>query len=301
METLYTPAEVADKLKLKKNTIYDLIKRGELPSAKVGKQLRISSADLERYLSRSNPVRTQPALTCQQPHKEPASDENIWIISGQAPLLDTLCSMAGQPAEGYFWLRSYQNSYHSLQQLYLEKVQAAACCLWNEDSQAFDLSLLEHFLPGMAVSVVHLCKYRLGFYVPKGNPGRLHTVKDLASSSLVFANREKGSEPRRLLDTHLRREGLSAADVPGYANIFSSHQSVAAAVAAAAADTGIGDEASVLLYPELAFIPLETGSIDLVFRQESSILKETICSREFKNVLSLTAGYDTSETGRILI
>ena len=42
MNKLYTAQEIADKLKIKKTTVYELIKRGELESSKIGKQLRIS-------------------------------------------------------------------------------------------------------------------------------------------------------------------------------------------------------------------------------------------------------------------
>ena len=45
--------EVADKLKIKKSTVYDLIKRGELSSSKVGKQLRVSEEQLSQYLKGS--------------------------------------------------------------------------------------------------------------------------------------------------------------------------------------------------------------------------------------------------------
>ena len=54
MNKFYTAQEVADKLKIKKTTVYDLIKRGELSSSKVGKQLRISEEQLEQYLLFSN-------------------------------------------------------------------------------------------------------------------------------------------------------------------------------------------------------------------------------------------------------
>ena len=51
MNKIYTAQEVADKLKIKKSTVYDLIKRGELPSSKVGKQLRVSEEQLSQYLN----------------------------------------------------------------------------------------------------------------------------------------------------------------------------------------------------------------------------------------------------------
>ena len=53
MNKVYTTQEVADKLKIKKSTVYDLIKRGELSSSKVGKQLRVSEEQLSQYLKGS--------------------------------------------------------------------------------------------------------------------------------------------------------------------------------------------------------------------------------------------------------
>ena len=53
MNKVYTAQEVADKLKIKKSTVYDLIKRGELSSSKVGKQLRVSEDQLSQYLKGS--------------------------------------------------------------------------------------------------------------------------------------------------------------------------------------------------------------------------------------------------------
>ena len=57
MNKVYTAQEVADKLKIKKSTVYDLIKRGELSSSKVGKQLRVSEEQLSQYLKGSNVLR----------------------------------------------------------------------------------------------------------------------------------------------------------------------------------------------------------------------------------------------------
>ena len=53
MNKFYTAQEVADKLKIKKTTVYELIKRGELSSSKIGKQLRVSEDQLSLYLNLS--------------------------------------------------------------------------------------------------------------------------------------------------------------------------------------------------------------------------------------------------------
>ena len=45
-EELFTPEEVAAKLKLSKYTIYEMIKRGDLEAHRIGRGLRISAKQL---------------------------------------------------------------------------------------------------------------------------------------------------------------------------------------------------------------------------------------------------------------
>lgn len=49
-ETLLTAAEVADQLRVSTMTIYRLIRSGELPAVRVGRNYRVRAGDLERYL-----------------------------------------------------------------------------------------------------------------------------------------------------------------------------------------------------------------------------------------------------------
>lgn len=52
-EILYTPEEIAKKLKLSKYTIYEMIKRGELSAHRLGRSLRITESQLQTYLFQS--------------------------------------------------------------------------------------------------------------------------------------------------------------------------------------------------------------------------------------------------------
>lgn len=65
----YTTEEIAQMLKISKLTVYDLIKKGELPSYRVGKQMRIDAADLEAYKQRmrSPAAQGQPRSTAGGP------------------------------------------------------------------------------------------------------------------------------------------------------------------------------------------------------------------------------------------
>lgn len=60
-DELFTPQEVADLLKIKKNTVYELIKRKELKCNKIGKQFRISKEQLEDYLNLDHVDMTKPS------------------------------------------------------------------------------------------------------------------------------------------------------------------------------------------------------------------------------------------------
>lgn len=52
-DILYKPEEIAQKLKITKGTVYEMIKRGDLDAHRIGKHLRISGPQLEIYLLKS--------------------------------------------------------------------------------------------------------------------------------------------------------------------------------------------------------------------------------------------------------
>jgi excisionase family DNA binding protein len=51
METYLTPQQVADKLQLTVQTVYQWIKDGELPAVKMKRVYRITQGDLDRFLA----------------------------------------------------------------------------------------------------------------------------------------------------------------------------------------------------------------------------------------------------------
>ena len=44
----YTIPEAAEKLRVHENTLYNMVRRGEIEHYKVGKQIRLSAAELEK-------------------------------------------------------------------------------------------------------------------------------------------------------------------------------------------------------------------------------------------------------------
>ena len=47
--TSFTPQDVADMLSIAKTTVYELIKRGDLNSYRIGNKIRIEAKDIEDY------------------------------------------------------------------------------------------------------------------------------------------------------------------------------------------------------------------------------------------------------------
>ena len=49
-ETLMTPQELCDKLRVQMSWVYDAAERGVLPAVRVGRRLRFRPSDIEKYL-----------------------------------------------------------------------------------------------------------------------------------------------------------------------------------------------------------------------------------------------------------
>lgn len=102
-----------------------------------------------------------------------------------------------------------------------------------------------------------------GLIVARGNPLRINGLADLTRPGLRYVNRAEGTGTRVVLDDLLARAGLPSSAVSGYNTQEPSHSAVAQAIAAGAADAGLGIEAEAL-GKALGFVPLATERYHLV-------------------------------------
>ena len=284
MNKLYTAQEIADKLQIKKTTVYELIKRGELYSSKVGKQLRISEQQLKQYLERSgsgNNMPDQKAVSSSTPNGNLQIPEQMSIHPQGIPVL-----------------QSFMNSYNSLYSLYFKKAHIACASL--------DLEHIRSLVPGVQLSLLCLYEYSIGLYVPSGNPLKLSGLMDFARKDIKIANREKGSTPRIYLDQFLFSEKISPASISGYHTELVSDISTAAAIATHKADSALGEEYAAHQSGLLDFIPLQTLPMYLVMETEAlsqpgfSALLEIVRSEDFRTILQGQTGYNVTRTGELL-
>lgn len=79
---LLTPAEVLSCLRVNVRTVYRLMRTGELPAVRVGRQWRIRKADLDLWLRRQQPAQpwdrsphaARAVETGRQPSRVPSWD-----------------------------------------------------------------------------------------------------------------------------------------------------------------------------------------------------------------------------------
>ncbi len=311
-ERSLTALEVSELLKINKNTVYELVKRGELPGYKIGKKLRIDEKDVFEYInnqkssSRNSKNITKSYLKNDVNINSEFKIENDIIISGQDIILDVLARHIEEKTNGIRVLRSNVGSYTSLYDLYNDKISISSSHLWDGDTNEYNTAYVRRLIPGIPCILINLAYRRQGFYVAKGNPHNITTWDDLIKSDISIVNREKGSGTRVLLDEKLRLYNVEGESIKGYNFEQSSHLAVASSIAVGDGDLGIGIEKVAHQVSEIDFVPIQEERYDLIIKKSFlkyplyKLIIEIIQSKEFKKEIKGLGEYDLRDTGKIL-
>ncbi len=300
--------EVAELLHVSKSTIYELIRRGEINSYKVGRKVRFTQDDVDAYIARSRhersmqPVhRSEVSSTLLNPDQ---TNTRRVLISGQDVVLDLLSNYLFQ--HGVTAERCYLNSFEGLLALYEGKVDAAACHLYDTEEKSFNTPYVKKLMPGVPAALINISYRNMGFYVAAGNPKEISGWRDLARRDIAILNRGVGSSARILLDGQLRRMKLDAREIRGYERVMKSHLTMAAAIAEGEADLAIGTERISRQIDGLDFIPLLEERFDLVMRKDfleeelGEKLLNILRSAPFKKEIRQFSGNDYRDMGKII-
>ena len=300
--------EVAQILHVSKSTIYDLMRRGEINSYKIGRKVRFTQDDVDAYIARSRHEQSvQPVkrLELESELLHPSKEENgKLILSGQDVVLDILASFLHQRAVSA--QRVYLNSFEGLLALYEGRVDAAACHLYDAEEKSFNTPFVKKLLPGVPAVLINISYRTQGFYVAAGNPKEIRGWRDLARRDISVLNRRPGSSARVLLDGQLHRMGLDKRMVAGYEREMKSHLTVAAAIASGEADLAIGTERISRQIEGLDFIPLLQERFDLAVHREfletdeGEKLLEIMRSEAFQKEILPFSGNNYRDLGKIV-
>lgn len=305
--------DVAQMLDVSKNTVYSLAKEGKLSSYKVGRKLRFTLEDVQSYIEGSRqgaaaqqsdglPVIQRSGDQAWVPpvsgigKRIPRTAFDAFLLGGSDAMVDGLATCLAE--SGAYVLRSYQNSYQALVDLYFGYLDAAAVSLWDSSSESCNLPYIKRLLPGMPVKVFQMAYYTQGLLVQRGNPLGLRSWGDLIHSGAMLANRERGSAARVLLDERLRIMEADPRCVPGYDREVSSALVQGSLIARKDADVGVGTEKVYHQIKGLDYLPLQTEQLVLVVAKKPSTerimraVQATLRSDAFKQGLASMVGYD---------
>ncbi|WP_159881621.1 helix-turn-helix transcriptional regulator [Paenibacillus puerhi] len=306
-ELSYTTEDIAKLLKISKLTVYDLIKKGELPAYRVGRQMRVDATDLELYKQQAREGRASRTASpsANLPRWKTEEGGRPLVITGQDVSLDILSRHIEKHTKAYRPLRSHAGSLDSLIAMYQGRADIVSTHLLDGDTGDYNLPYIRRILSGFSYVVVNLVTRAAGLCVQPGNPKQITGWEDLRRDDIRIVNREKGAGARVLLDEQLRLHGISPRQVRGYADEESNHLGVAGQVVSGAADTGVGiEKAAALVGAE--FIPLIRERYDLVMLKNDANLEwldavlSVLKSDPLRKELALVQGYDLSMTGTIL-
>jgi putative molybdopterin biosynthesis protein len=157
-----------------------------------------------------------------------------------------------------------------------------------------------------AHEVVGFAAWREGLVVSPRYAGRVRGLADALELGLRVANREPGSEARRLLDDALVQLGVDGKALAGYDSSCTAHLLVASAIAAGLADVGVASEPAALVYG-LGFVPWQEETCELwipgsqLGTPEVRALLDVMAGSELRAQLSAIPGYDTTPCGTVAI
>lgn len=310
-EMSYTTEEIAKLLRISKLTVYDLIKKGELPSYRVGKQMRVDASDLEAYKQRakgqmqsdSNATTESSSRMAPQPITR---NTNSIVITGQDMSLDILSKHMENKIPGFRPLRAHVGSMDSLVSMYRGESDIVSTHLLDGDTGEYNLPYIRKLFVGSSYIVINLLARNAGLFVRQGNPLGIRSWADLSRPGLRLVNRERGSGARVLLDEQLRLHHINPHQITGYAFEQTNHLGVASKVASGEADVGVGIEKAAAIVNHIEFIPLIQERYDLVILKNNATrawlptLLDIVRSSQFQKDLQTISGYDLSRTGEIL-
>ncbi len=301
--TALTPKEVAEILKVSKYTVYEMAKKGEIASYRVGNKVRIDKSDIEEYKSRTMSINISNDSVCEL---EALKRKYGFVISGEDFILDILSCHLQRRIDNNIVLRSFTGSYFALFDMYKGNVQLAAIHLWDAETGEYNVPYVKKMLPGIPTVVIHLADRMQGLCVAKGNPKGIKGMRDLKRKDISIVNIEKGNSSRVFLDEYLKKFKISSKRIRGYERECISDLLVVNTVARGGGDFAVSNEKVVREVKGVDFIPIQIEKFDLVIKKEDidnpkfqEVLK-IINSEQFKKELENLSEYNIKGLGKIV-
>jgi excisionase family DNA binding protein len=288
---LMTVTEVADYLRVRERTVYELVRTQRIPSCKLSGKLLFPKRLIELWVAQSADYPLAATHLASPPPVIAGSHDLLLDWSVRESGCELAILVAGSTAGMHRLLAG----------------QAVACGLHIVDpgTGEYDAATLAGSMPGLDFVVIEWARRQQGLVLAPGNPARIGSVADLRKRGIRVATRQPGSGTALLLARLLGEAGLSPEDLKTTERPLSSHTDVADAVRQGRADAGLAIEA-VAREQGLAFLPLVWERYDLVIRRmeyfEAPLQRLLAFTRTelFREHAKSLGGYDVANTGAVI-
>ena len=237
--------------------------------------------------------------------KAEESAQKRLVLAGCDPATGLLSRMV-EKIGGVEIVSAAASSQLALRWLTEGKVHIAGLHLQDPGTGEFNLPFIRGAFPDGGFHVVTFARWEEGLVVAAGNPKGIRKIEDLARRNVRFVNREPGSGSRALLDERLRKAGIDAHRIRGYGRAAAGHLAAAWCVVSGEADVCLATRSAAQVFG-LGFIPLHVERYDLAMRKSTAELPaaqaflDVLQRAALRRKLEVLAGYDTSETGTLVV
>jgi putative molybdopterin biosynthesis protein len=227
------------------------------------------------------------------------------VLAGCDPATGLLARMV-EKISGVEIVSAAASSKLALRWLKEGKVHIAGSHLEDPTTGEFNVPFIRQEFAGEDPCVVTFARWEEGLVVAAGNPKSIRKPEDLARKNVRFVNREPGSGSRALLDKLLAETGVNGGKVRGYDRVARGHLAAAYSVLSGDADVCLATRSAARTFG-LGFIPLHSERYDLVMRRRTAefpavkAFLDVLQRATLRRKLEVLAGYDTSQTGAVIV
>lgn len=288
MADFLTTKEVAELLRIKERTVYELVKEGSIPVSRVTGKLLFPREMVEAWVRREAETRADGETYMQRP---------LVLAGSHDPLLDWALRESGGGIATFF-----DGSLDGLSRLGAGKAIACGMHVFEPERATWNAGHVSAALQGMPVVLVEWATRQQGLILAPGNPKKIRGMRDLTAGKFISRQKQAGSF--MLLRHLLAESGMDPTDLDTVENPARSEMDVAVAVADGAADVGFGIEA-VARQQRLEFIPLFQERYDIAvwrrdyFEPPLQALFAFARTGVFADRAAALGGYDVSALGTI--
>ncbi|HZT46347.1 MAG TPA: helix-turn-helix transcriptional regulator [Hyphomicrobiaceae bacterium] len=288
---LMTVTEVADYLRVRERTIYELVRTQRIPSCKLSGKLLFPKRLIELWVAQSADYPQAATHLAAPPPVIAGSHDPLLEWSSR----ESKCGLA----------MLVDGSTGGMHRLLAGQASACGLHLIDPATGNYDAGMLARSLPGLDFVVIEWARRRQGLIVAPGNPAKIGSVADLRRRGVRVATRQEGSGSALLFAKLLADAGLEADEIKVAGRPVSSETDIAVAVREGKADAGLAIEA-VAREQGLDFVPLQWERFDLVVRRveyfEEPLQRLFAFARTdaFRERAASLGGYDVANTGAVV-